>query len=45
VALKRSGGERLLGKGDLFYSIGDRLWRMQAPYLDESERQRIFLGK
>jgi S-DNA-T family DNA segregation ATPase FtsK/SpoIIIE len=45
VALRRSGGERLLGKGDLFYSIGDRLWRMQAPYLDESERQRIFLGK
>jgi S-DNA-T family DNA segregation ATPase FtsK/SpoIIIE len=45
VALRRSGGERLLGKGDLFYSIGDRLWRMQGPYLDESERQRIFLGK
>ena len=44
VTLKRQGCERLLGKGDLFYSIGDRLWRMQAPFLDEAERMRIFLG-
>ena len=43
VTLKRQGCERLLGKGDLFYSIGDRLWRMQAPFLDEAERKRIFL--
>ena len=44
VTLKREGGERLLGKGDLFYPVGDRLWRMQAPFLDEAERIRIFLG-
>jgi len=42
VALKRRGAERLLGKGDLFYSLGDRLWRLQSAYLTESDRRRIF---
>jgi S-DNA-T family DNA segregation ATPase FtsK/SpoIIIE len=42
VALQRLGAERLLGKGDLFYSLGDRLLRLQAPYLGESERREIF---
>ena len=42
VALKRRGAERLLGKGDLFYSTGDRLWRLQSAYLTEAERREIF---
>lgn len=42
VALKRRGGERLLGKGDLFFSQGDRLWRLQSPYLNDAERREIF---
>jgi DNA segregation ATPase FtsK/SpoIIIE, S-DNA-T family len=42
VALKRRGAERLLGKGDLFFLQGDRLWRLQAPYLSEVERREIF---
>lgn len=42
VALKASGAERLLGKGDLFFSRGDRASRLQAPYLSGQERQAIF---
>lgn len=42
VALKQPGAEKLLGKGDLFYSTGDRMIRLQAPYLSESERKEIF---
>ncbi len=42
VALKQPGAEKLLGKGDLFYSTGDRLIRLQAPFLSESERKEIF---
>ncbi len=42
VALKRRGAERLLGKGDLFFSSGDRLWRLQAPFLSEEERREIY---
>lgn len=45
VALKRRGAERLLGKGDLFFSRGDRLLRVQAAYLDEAERHDIFHGR
>jgi S-DNA-T family DNA segregation ATPase FtsK/SpoIIIE len=44
VALKRRGAERLLGKGDLFFSRGDRMWRLQAPFLPEDERREIFGG-
>src|ERR1039457_5533343 len=42
VALKRRGAERLLGKGDLFFAQGDRLLRLQSPYLGEGERREIF---
>jgi hypothetical protein len=42
VALKQSGAERLLGAGDLLYSSGARLLRLQAPLLPENERRRIF---
>jgi DNA segregation ATPase FtsK/SpoIIIE-like protein len=42
VALQKKGAEQLLGKGDLFYSLGDRLWRFQAAYLSEAERRQIF---
>ncbi len=45
VALKRRGGERLLGKGDLFFAQGERLWRLQSPYLSEAERREIFRGR
>lgn len=44
VALKQKGAERLLGKGDLFYSQGDRLSRLQSPFLSEEERAEIFRG-
>jgi S-DNA-T family DNA segregation ATPase FtsK/SpoIIIE len=42
VALKARGAERLLGKGDLLFSRGDRAWRYQAPFLSEAERRQIF---
>lgn len=42
VALKRRGAERLLGRGDLFFSRGDRLYRLQGAYLSEMERRQIF---
>ncbi|MBL8215143.1 MAG: DNA translocase FtsK [Bryobacterales bacterium] len=42
VALKQPGAEKLLGKGDLFYSTGDRMIRLQAPFLSETERKEIF---
>ncbi len=45
VALKQRGAERLLGKGDLFFSCGDRLARLQAPFLDEAERLEIYRGR
>jgi hypothetical protein len=32
----------LLGKGDLFFAQGDRLLRLQSPYLGEGERREIF---
>ena len=42
VVLGQSGGERLLGKGDLlFQDIGEPK-RLQAAYLSEPERKRIF---
>jgi DNA segregation ATPase FtsK/SpoIIIE, S-DNA-T family len=42
VALKRRGAERLLGRGDLFFSRGDRLYRLQGAFLSEQERREIF---
>ncbi|MCW5983543.1 MAG: hypothetical protein KIT09_35960 [Bryobacteraceae bacterium] len=44
VALKARGAERLLGKGDLLFSRGDRTLRLQAPYLTEAERRGILIG-
>jgi S-DNA-T family DNA segregation ATPase FtsK/SpoIIIE len=42
MIINRSGAERLLGNGDLFFlSIGDPV-RLQAPYLSPQERARIF---
>ena len=42
VVLGQSGGERLLGKGDLlFQDIGEPK-RLQAPYLPEPDRKQIF---
>jgi hypothetical protein len=41
VALKRRGAE-LLGKRDLFYSTGERLWRPRAAYLSGTKRREIF---
>jgi hypothetical protein len=42
MIINRSGAERLLGKGDLFFlSIGDPV-RLQAPYLSPQDRARIF---
>ncbi len=45
VALKRRGAERLLGKGDLLFAQGDRLVRLQAPYLSEDERRGVFRAR
>jgi len=42
MIINRSGAERLLGKGDLFFlSIGDPV-RLQSPYLSPQDRARIF---
>lgn len=42
MIINRSGAEWLLGRGDLFFlSIGEPV-RLQAPYLSEEERARIF---
>jgi DNA segregation ATPase FtsK/SpoIIIE-like protein len=42
MIINRSGAERLLGKGDLFFlTIGEPV-RLQAPYLSPEERVRIF---
>jgi DNA segregation ATPase FtsK/SpoIIIE-like protein len=42
VVLGQSGGERLLGKGDLLFQDIGEPERLQAPYLPESERKQIF---
>lgn len=42
VALKQRGAERLLGRGDLLFSAGGELLRLQAPLLTEHERRRVF---
>lgn len=42
VALKRRGAERLMGRGDLFFSRGDRLYRLQGAHLGEEERREVF---
>jgi hypothetical protein len=45
MLLEESGAESLLGQGDLlFWDIG-RPIRLQAPYVSETDRKRIFLGK
>lgn len=44
VALKARGAERLLGKGDLLFSLKGTLRRYQAVLLSEEERRRIFRG-
>ncbi len=44
VALKARGAERLLGKGDLLFSLKGTLRRYQAALLSEEERRRIFRG-
>ena len=42
MILERAGAENLLGRGDLlFVDFGDPV-RLQAPYLSEEERRRIF---
>ena len=42
MIINRSGAERLLGKGDLFFlSVGDPV-RLQSPYLSPQDRARIF---
>ncbi|HWF46080.1 MAG TPA: FtsK/SpoIIIE domain-containing protein, partial [Bryobacteraceae bacterium] len=42
MIINRSGAERLLGNGDLFFlSIGDPV-RLQAPFLPAEERARFF---
>jgi DNA segregation ATPase FtsK/SpoIIIE, S-DNA-T family len=42
MIINRSGAERLLGNGDLFFlSIGDPV-RLQAPFLRAEERARFF---
>jgi hypothetical protein len=45
VVLGRSGAERLLGNGDLFWvDIGDPV-RLQAPLLDAEDRANILAGR
>lgn len=44
VALKARGAERLLGKGDLLFSLKGTLRRYQAALLSDEQRQRIFRG-
>lgn len=44
MILGASGAERLTGSGDLLYKdFGDPV-RLQAPYLTETERRRLFAG-
>jgi S-DNA-T family DNA segregation ATPase FtsK/SpoIIIE len=44
MILGASGAERLTGSGDLLYKdFGDPI-RLQAPYLNEVERKRLFAG-
>jgi hypothetical protein len=45
VALKATGAERLLGRGDLLFSHNGRIVRLQAPYLSDEERAEIFSGQ
>jgi hypothetical protein len=42
VALKTRGAERLLGKGDLLFSLKGTLRRYQAALLGDEERREIF---
>jgi S-DNA-T family DNA segregation ATPase FtsK/SpoIIIE len=39
LALKMPGAERLTGAGDMFYTGGGRLWRLQAPHLAENDAE------
>jgi S-DNA-T family DNA segregation ATPase FtsK/SpoIIIE len=42
MIINRSGAERLLGKGDLFFlNVGEPV-RLQAPYLSAEERAQVF---
>jgi DNA segregation ATPase FtsK/SpoIIIE, S-DNA-T family len=44
MILGASGAERLTGSGDLLYKDFGEPVRLQAPYLPEAERKRLFLG-
>jgi hypothetical protein len=44
VVLGQSGGERLVGKGDLLFEDIGEPKRLQAPYLPESDRKQIFIN-
>ena len=42
MVINQSGAERLLGRGDLFFSnIGEPV-RLQSPWLSPEDRSRIF---
>ena len=44
--LDSGGGEQLIGKGDMLFSMGNELIRIQCPYIDDSEIKKIseFIG-
>lgn len=44
MTLGCSGAERLTGAGDLLYKDFGEPVRLQAPYLNEAERRRLFSG-
>jgi DNA segregation ATPase FtsK/SpoIIIE-like protein len=44
MLIEESGAENLLGRGDLLLWDLGRPRRLQAPYLSEAERQRIYAG-
>lgn len=44
MILGTSGAERLTDSGDLLYKDFGEPVRLQAPYLTEAERKRLFSG-
>lgn len=42
IILDQSGGQNLLGKGDLLCDLGNEIVRVQAPYIPNDELQKLF---